>query len=139
MVDAVENAESIEEAAERSRPIIGVAVDDLEDPRSPVSRRDWRNWSIQGSQGRSHRFHQGTVEESCELEVLGFYSCLASVVGRSPSASAWATRPGIFVGLWAPTLLLLSDRLPDILNEDALKQVIVPLLHTWEPSKSWNS
>jgi len=49
---------------------------------------------------------------------LGFYSCLASVVGSIAIYFGMGDESlGIFVGLWAPTLLLLTDRLPDILNK----------------------
>lgn len=50
--------------------------------------------------------------------VLGFLSVLASIgmwfFGKrdsSPDATAHGERYGIFVGLWAPTFLIISDRL----------------------------
>lgn len=48
--------------------------------------------------------------------VLGFLSILASIViwfstgGREPLTAAHAERFGIFVGLWAPTFFILSNR-----------------------------
>jgi hypothetical protein len=49
---------------------------------------------------------------------LGFYSCLASVLGSIGIFFGQGNEMlGVFVGLWAPTLLLLSDRIEEILNE----------------------
>ena len=48
--------------------------------------------------------------------ILGFASILGSIAiwfrtgGRSPETEAHAERFGIFVGLWAPTFLILSNR-----------------------------
>ena len=48
--------------------------------------------------------------------VLGFLSILASIIiwfyagGREPLTQAHAERFGIFVGLWAPTFFILSNR-----------------------------
>ena len=48
--------------------------------------------------------------------VLGFVSIVASIVlwfyagGREPLTQAHAERFGIFVGLWAPTFFILSNR-----------------------------
>ena len=48
--------------------------------------------------------------------VLGFISILASIAiwfftgGREPLTEAHAERFGIFVGLWAPTFFILSNR-----------------------------
>jgi hypothetical protein len=49
--------------------------------------------------------------------VLGFASILGSIAiwfltgGTTPDAQAHAERFGIFVGLWAPTFFILSNRL----------------------------
>jgi len=49
--------------------------------------------------------------------VLGFASILGSIIiwfmagGSTPESMAHAERFGIFVGLWAPTFLILSNRL----------------------------
>jgi len=49
--------------------------------------------------------------------VLGFASILGSIAiwfftgGPTPEAQAHAERFGIFVGLWAPTFFILSNRL----------------------------
>lgn len=48
--------------------------------------------------------------------ILGFASILASIViwflmgGTSPETQAHAERFGIFIGLWAPTFFILSNR-----------------------------
>jgi len=48
--------------------------------------------------------------------VLGFASIIGSIViwyasgGTEPEAKAHAERFGIFVGLWAPTFFILSNR-----------------------------
>ena len=48
--------------------------------------------------------------------VLGFLSILASIAiwfytgGREPITQAHGERFGIFVGLWAPTFFILSNR-----------------------------
>ena len=48
--------------------------------------------------------------------VLGFASIIGSIViwyttgGMTPDTKAHAERFGIFVGLWAPTFLILSNR-----------------------------
>ena len=48
--------------------------------------------------------------------VLGFLSIAASIViwyltgGKTPDLQAHGERFGIFVGLWAPTFMILSNR-----------------------------
>ena len=48
--------------------------------------------------------------------ILGFVSILGSIAiwfltgGKNPDTQAHAERFGIFVGLWAPTFLILSNR-----------------------------
>ena len=48
--------------------------------------------------------------------VLGFMSIAASIViwyltgGKTPELQAHGERFGIFVGLWAPTFMILSNR-----------------------------
>ncbi len=48
--------------------------------------------------------------------ILGFASILGSIAiwfltgGNTPDAQAHAERFGIFVGLWAPTFFILSNR-----------------------------
>ena len=48
--------------------------------------------------------------------VLGFVSIIGSIAiwfltgGRTPDTQAHGERFGIFVGLWAPTFLILSNR-----------------------------
>jgi hypothetical protein len=48
--------------------------------------------------------------------ILGFASILGSIAiwfltgGTTPDSTAHAERFGIFVGLWAPTFLILSNR-----------------------------
>ena len=58
--------------------------------------------------------------------VLGFLSIAASIAiwyltgGKTPELQAHAERFGIFVGLWAPTFMILSnrfDRFAERLNE----------------------
>ena len=49
---------------------------------------------------------------------LGLYSCIASVVGSiGIYFGIGDDLLGIFVGLWAPTLLLITDRLQEMLEE----------------------
>ena len=49
--------------------------------------------------------------------VLGFASIIGSIAiwfmagGSTPDSMAHAERFGIFIGLWAPTFLILSNRL----------------------------
>jgi hypothetical protein len=48
--------------------------------------------------------------------ILGFASIIGSIViwfltgGTAPDSQAHAERFGIFVGLWAPTFMILSNR-----------------------------
>ena len=48
--------------------------------------------------------------------VLGFVSIAASIAiwyltgGKTPELQAYSERFGIFVGLWAPTFMILSNR-----------------------------
>jgi uncharacterized membrane protein len=58
--------------------------------------------------------------------MLGFTSIIASIAiwyltgGKTPELQAHAERFGIFVGLWAPTFMILSnrfDRYAERLNE----------------------
>lgn len=55
--------------------------------------------------------------------VLGFASIIASIAiwyltgGKTPELEAHAERFGIFVGLWAPTFMILSNRFDRYANE----------------------
>ena len=55
--------------------------------------------------------------------VLGFVSIAASIAiwyltgGKTPELQAHAERFGIFVGLWAPTFMILSNRFDRYANE----------------------
>lgn len=55
--------------------------------------------------------------------VLGFVSIIASIAiwyltgGKTPELQAHAERFGIFVGLWAPTFMILSNRFDQYANE----------------------
>jgi len=55
--------------------------------------------------------------------VLGFASIIASIAiwyltsGKTPELQAHAERFGIFVGLWAPTFMILSNRFDRYANE----------------------
>tara|TARA_R100000278_G_scaffold122186_1_gene107732 strand:- start:1023 stop:1187 length:165 start_codon:yes stop_codon:yes gene_type:complete len=46
---------------------------------------------------------------------LGFYSSLVSIVGSIAIYALHDENLGIFVGLWASALLLLSDRVEEVL------------------------
>ncbi len=56
--------------------------------------------------------------------ILGFASIAGSIAiwvmtgGQQPESQAHAERFGIFVGLWAPTFLILSNRLARFAEED---------------------
>ena len=56
--------------------------------------------------------------------VLGFASIVGSIAiwflsgGQQPESQAHAERFGIFVGLWAPTFLILSNRLARFAEEN---------------------
>ncbi len=55
--------------------------------------------------------------------VFGFLSIAASIAiwyltgGKTPELQAHAERFGIFVGLWAPTFMILSNRFDRYANE----------------------
>lgn len=55
--------------------------------------------------------------------MLGFTSIVASIAiwyltgGKTPEMQAHAERFGIFVGLWAPTFMILSNRFDRYANE----------------------
>lgn len=55
--------------------------------------------------------------------VLGFASIIASIAiwyltgGKTPELQAHSERFGIFVGLWAPTFMILSNRFDRYAND----------------------
>lgn len=62
----------------------------------------------------SHELDTGNKELSDALLVLGFLSIAGSIAAWAKAKQgdqAHGERFGIFVGLWAPTFFILSDRL----------------------------
>ena len=105
VVDAVENAESIEDAVESVKDVIDVAVDDLEDltVAGLKERLEELGLSTKGRKADLIARIKEHVEDPVSWKSLGFYSCLASVVGSIAIYFGMGDESlGIFVGLWAP-------------------------------------